>query len=307
MVSERAVVTSPATIANFGPGFDSFGLCLDSPVDKVSVALRDDGRIALEVPEGMGLPTEPSKNTCSFAATKLAEMCGGPRGFDMKLEKGTRPGSGLGSSAASSVGGALAMAALLGVEDMTLVLEASAMGEELVAGVRHYDNVAAALYGGFTAATGAGGRQVVRVDPPALDVVVVLPDIEVNTRDARAVLPRSVPLEDAVYNLSLASAMVDAMIRGDPDAIGRCLDDRLSVPFRKKLVPGFDEVRRVGLESGALGVSLAGSGPAIFAIAKGHADEIRLAMVSALERSAGLSCSSFLTVPGGGAKVLSTG
>lgn len=307
MVSERAVVTSPATIANFGPGFDSFGLCLDSPVDRVSVTLRDDGRIRLEVPEGMGLPTEPSENTSSFAAMKLAEMCGGPRGFDMKLEKGTRPGSGLGSSAASSVGGALAMAALLEVEDMALVLEASALGEELIAGVRHYDNVAAALYGGFTVASGVGGRQIMKVDPPAFDVVVVLPDVEVNTRDARAVLPRSVPLEDAVYNLSMASVMVSAMMRGDVEEVGRCLDDRLSVPFRKKLVPGFDDVRRVGLESGALGVSLAGSGPAIFAVAKGHADEIRMAMVSALKRSSGLSSSSFLTVPGTGAKLRSIG
>jgi homoserine kinase len=302
---ERAEVTSPATIANFGPGFDSFGLCLKSPVDRVSMQAVEDGTVSLEVEGGYDLPETPDDNCSSYAASKLAELSGhAGQGFCMTVEKGMKPGSGIGSSAASSVGGALAMAALLGVEDLGLVLEAAATGEQLVSGTKHYDNVAAALYGGFTAVSDPRTKMILRIEPPELSIVVLLPDVTIETRKARAALPERVPIEDAVYNMSLASGMVDAMARRDVDAVCAHLDDRLSVPYRKALVPGYDFVKEKALESGALGVSLAGSGPAIFAIVdEATAPTVEAAMARALAESAGIESESFVTVPGGGAKV----
>ncbi|MCJ2533316.1 MAG: homoserine kinase [Candidatus Thermoplasmatota archaeon] len=301
---ETAMVTSPATIANFGPGFDSFGLCLDSPLDRISVRRAAKGRIVLRVTGKYEVPSAPEENTASYAAMRLAELCDkGTQGFTMTVRKGMKPGSGIGSSAASSVGGALAMAALLGVKDKGVILEAAAMGEELISGVRHYDNVAAALHGGFTAVVDAEARKIITIKPPALQIVVLMPDISVKTRDARAILPKKVTIDDAVRNLSFASGMVHAMMRRDVRAIGSYLDDRLSVPYRKKLVPGFDAVRENGLEAGALGVSLAGSGPAIFALAERDAGRIKLAMTRALRSTTGLESKSFVTKPGGGAKV----
>jgi homoserine kinase len=283
---ERAEVTSPATIANFGPGFDSFGLCLKSPVDRVSMQAVEDGTVSLEVEGGYDLPETPDDNCSSYAASKLAELSGhAGQGFCMTVEKGMKPGSGIGSSAASSVGGALAMAALLGVEDLGLVLEA-------------------ALYGGFTAVSDPRTKMILRIEPPELSIVVLLPDVTIETRKARAALPERVPIEDAVYNMSLASGMVDAMARRDVDAVCAHLDDRLSVPYRKALVPGYDFVKEKALESGALGVSLAGSGPAIFAIVdEATAPTVEAAMARALAESAGIESESFVTVPGGGAKV----
>jgi homoserine kinase len=301
----RADVVSPATIANFGPGFDSFGLCLESPFDRVSIRRTENCKVSIKVVGKHDLPEEPERNTASFAAMSLAEMCGCPdQGFHMTVRKGMKPGSGIGSSAASSVGGALAMAALIGVKDKRMVLEASVAGEELISGVRHYDNVASALYGGFTAVADArDGRRVIAIKPPKFEVVVLIPDISVNTRDARAVLPKKVAMDDAIMNLSLASGMVHAMMRRDVRAVGAFLGDALSVPYRKKLVPGFDAVREKALEAGALGVSIAGSGPAMFAIAQRDAGKVRLAMARALKEAAGLGSKSFVTVPGNGARV----
>ncbi len=301
---EKAEVTSPATIANFGPGFDSFGLCLESPVDRICLKAAERGRTGLKVVGKYALPTKPEENCSSFAAIRLAEMCGHAGvGFDMTVEKGMKPGSGIGSSAASSVGGALAMAALLGVEDKDMVLEAAAAGEQLVSGTKHYDNVAAALHGGFTAVTDPRSAHVIKIIPPDFQIVVLVPDVSVETRRARGVLPKEVPIEDAVRNLSLASGMIDAMIRRDLDAVCAHLDDTLSVPYRRALVPGYDSVKEGALDSGALAASLAGSGPAMFAIVRDDAPKVEAAMARSLKESTGLDAESFVTVVGDGAKV----
>ena len=303
MSCDRAVVSSPATIANFGPGFDSFGLCLDKPRDGIFIRRLPKGRHEIKVLGKFSLPTRPEKNTASYSAMKLAELCGSPdAGFSMTVRKGMKPGSGLGSSAASSVGGAVAMAAVLGVRDKAMILEASAMGEELVAGSRHFDNVSAALYGGFTVVSDLRTRKILRIRPPQFQIIVALPDISVETRVARSMLPSSVEMKDAVCNVGWASGMLHAMMRRDIRMIGSYLDDKLALPHRMKLIPGYSGVREAAIDAGALGFSISGSGPAVFAISQGNAQKIRKAMVSSF-KSVGLKSDSFITVPGTGVKV----
>lgn len=305
MACDKVIVSSPATIANFGPGFDSFGLCLESPQDTISVRRMPKDRLEVKVLGKHKLPTDPMKNTASYAALKLSELCGRERtGFSMTVRKGMKPGSGLGSSAASSAGGALAMAALLGIRKKELVLEAAAMGEELVAGSRHFDNVSAALYGGFTVVSDLRTRTIIRIRPPPFQIVVVVPDISVETKRARELLPSSVPMEHAVRNIGLASGMLHAMMSRDVRSIGACLDDRLALPHRSALIPGYEDVRNAALSAGAYGMSIGGSGPAVFAITRGKAATIRRSMVGAF-RKAGLKSDSFVTVPGKGAEVRS--
>jgi homoserine kinase len=303
---DRAVVSSPATIANFGPGFDSFGLCLEAPRDVVSIKRLPHGKRELKVLGKYKLPVHPDKNTASFAAIKLAELCGTEDiGFSMTVKKGIKPGSGLGSSAASSAGGALAMAALLGLRSKEMILEASAMGEELVAGSRHFDNVAAAIYGGFTVVSDLRTRTVIQIRPPRFHVIVALPDISVETRKAREILPKGVALADAVCNVGWASGMLHAMMKRNTRMIGSYLDDKLALPYRKALIPGYEDVRAAAIEAGALGVSIGGSGPAVFAISLGNAVRIKKAMAEAFRRSAGLGSQTFVSLPGTGAKVQS--
>lgn len=308
MVCSRAVVSSPATIANFGPGFDSFGLCLQSPRDTVSIRRLPSGKRVVKVLGKHKLPTDPDKNTASYSAARLVELCGcDETGFSITIRKGMKPGSGLGSSAASSVGGALAMATLLNLKNKEMILEAAAMGEELVSGSRHFDNVAAALYGGFTVVSDLKTRTVIQLRPPRFQIVVVLPDISVETRRAREVLPRTVPMEHAVSNVGLASGMIHAMFKRNVRQMGAYLDDKLALPYRSALIPGYESVRDAALKSGAYGVSIGGSGPAVFAITQGNAQRIRKAMVGAFRTAANLKSESFITVPGTGAKVESVG
>ncbi len=303
MVFTRAVVSSPASIANFGPGFDAFGLCLNSPRDRITV-VRDRGqKRTVRVVGKHTLPTKPEKNVASYAAICLAGLCGkADIGFSMSVRKGMKPGSGLGSSAASSAGGALAMAALLGVKDKRKVLEAAAMGEELVSGSRHFDNVAAAIYGGFTIVSDVKTRTVIQVSPPRFQVIIALPDISIETRAARAILPRTVRLGDAATNVGWASGMMHAMMKGDVPLIGKYLNDKLATPYRCQLIPGYDEVRDAAMKAGAVGVSIGGSGPAVFAISQSGGSRIGSAMVSSF-RKVGLRAESFVTCPGKGAVV----
>lgn len=297
-------VSSPASIANFGPGFDTFGLCLEYPVDSISIKAEPSGVVKLKSLGKYTVPSSPMENTASYAAVKLGEICGHDRiGFTMTVRKGMKPGSGLGSSAASSVGGALAMAALLDVRDKGLVLEAAAMGEELVSGSRHFDNVSAALYGGFTVVSDLKTRTIIQIRPPMFKVVVVVPEIHIETRNAREILPSSVSMADAVCNVSWASGMLHAMMKRNVRMMGSYLDDKLALPYRSALIPGYQEVRESALNAGAAGVSIGGSGPAVFAITQSNAVSIKKAMVEAFRHSAGLRTESFITVPGKGARV----
>jgi homoserine kinase len=235
---------------------------------------------------------------------KLAEACGIRRfGFSMTIRKGMKPGSGIGSSAASSVGGALAMASLLGITNKDLILEAAGMGEELIAGSRHFDNVAAALFGGFTVVSDARSRTILRIRPPRFEVAVVIPGISVETKRARKLLPDKVPMGDAVANLSWASGMIHAMLTKDVTAVGRYLEDRLALPYRKSLIPAYDDVKEAAMSSGAAGVSIGGSGPTVFAICEDGGERVRKAMAKAFKSKGGLSTESFVTVPGTGARV----
>jgi homoserine kinase len=236
---------------------------------------------------------------------RLAELCGTEDvGFSMTVKKGIKPGSGIGSSAASSAGGALAMAAILGVRSKEMVLEAAGMGEELVAGSRHFDNVAAAIYGGFTVVSDLETRTILQIRPPRFQVIVALPDVYIETRKAREILPKTVTLGDAVCNVGWASGMLHAMMKRDVRMIGTYLDDKIALPYRKALIPGYEEVHDAAMAAGALGVSIGGSGPTVFAIAQGNAARIKKAMSDAFMRSAKLKSNTFITVPGTGAKVL---
>jgi len=308
MPCERAVVSSPATIANFGPGFDSFGLCLESPCDRIAVRRLPKGRHEVRILGKYKLPNRPDQNTASYAAMRLAELCGhADAGISMTIRKGMKPGSGLGSSAASSAGGALAMATILGIRNKEVILEASAMGEELVAGSRHFDNVSAAIYGGFTVVSDLKTRTIIRIKPPRFQIIVALPEISVETRRAREILPTSITISDAVCNVGWASGMLHAMMKRNVRMIGSYLDDRLALPYRIRLIPGYEAVRESALKAGAYGVSIGGSGPAVFAIAQGRAVTIRKAMVDTFKKAAGLRAESFITVPGTGARVESKG
>ena len=268
----------PATVANVGPGFDCFGFGLEQKGDVVSSkVVREPGvRIAAIRGDGGVLPLDTEKNTAGVAARYVWERyhpITEKFGLELEIDKGLSIGSGLGSSAASAVGGAVAAMKALVLEwsldyDEDLVLEAAIEGEALASGARHADNVAPALYGGFTVVQSASPPHVARFTPKLpFQVAVVTPEITITTMEARSSLPELVPLKDAAANWANAAAMVLALLHGDAELFARCLEDRVVEPHRATRIDGYEEAKRAALNVGVYGCVLGGSGPAMVALA----------------------------------------
>jgi homoserine kinase len=300
-------VFAPASVANFGPGFDALGMALDGLGDTVEVRRAEAGargvRITAITGEAGDIPLEPSRNCAGRAAEAVLETLRGKAGRDagleMRIHKGLPQGSGLGSSAASAVCGAVAAHLLFGsVLGSNALLAASLEGEMVASEGRHADNLAASLLGGFTIVKSHDPLEVVRLEAPALiRVVVALPQMRLETRYARSVLPDMVPLKDAVSNWANVAALVAAVARGNVADIGRAVVDRVVEPVRARLIPGFQDVKAAALAAGAYGCSISGAGPSVFAIATPESGEtIGLAMRAAFERH-GLACRHFVCAP----------
>ena len=307
MVS-RVVLSAPATIANLGPGFDVFGLALAEPFDVVEARVSKS-EIKITDITGVGaasLPRDSDLNTVGIAAAKAMELIGCERGLELKIKKGIKPGGGMGSSGAGAAAGAVAVNELFGGGlSKRELIEAAAVAEAAVAGSAHYDNVTPAIVGGFTIVASIEPFEYLALKPPQMKIVIAQPEIEVSTRKAREILPKEVPLRDAVANVSRASAMVAALNERDLATFGRCMVDSIAEPARASLIPGFFEVKRAAIEAGALGAAMAGSGPAVFAITKPRANvkKVAKAMRGAF-KGAGLKCATIITSPGQGVKIL---
>lgn len=260
------LVHSPATLSNLGCGFDVFGLALAAPYDTIRLTRRAAPGISIRHHDPYNLPTDPARNVAGVALRALLQAGLEEIGFDLEITKGIMPGSGVGSSAASAVGAVVAANALLGNRFTKMQLVDFAMeGEALASGARHADNIAPAVFGGFT---------VVRALEPALDIIalpapplwvaVVHPQIEVKTSDSRKVLPATVPLGLAVRQWANVAGLTAGFLTADYELIGRSLADYIVEPARLQLIPGLVEARTRALAAGAIGGGISGSGPSIF-------------------------------------------
>ena len=302
MVDEKVRVFGPASLSNLGPGFDTLGLCLDGIGDVVEARKTDEPGVAIHFSDtefGRGITTDPQKNTAGVAAQLVLDHLGYESGVALSIEKGFKPGSGIGSSAASAVGAAYATSLLLGnALSKDELINAVLGGEAIASGARHGDNVLPALFGGLILVSSSDPTQYRRISLRSdLWIVVILPEVQVLTRQARAMLPKDVPLRDAVNQASALAFMIDAFRAGDWDVVGRfMMEDRIAEPVRSTLVPCYNQIKTAALDAGAYGCALTGSGPAMFAIAdhKNHADSIRQAMREAC-KSVGIDCSVYLS------------
>lgn len=220
---------------------------------------------------GQDLPLETAKNVAGVAGLALLEALGSEAGFDIKIEKKIKAGSGIGSSAASSAGAVWAINHLLGNPYTTIELIPFAMeGERLASGVAHADNVAPALLGGFTLVRSTDPLDVVSLPSPReLYATVIHPQIEIKTADSRRILKSSLSLKDAITQWGNVGGLVAGLYREDYELIGRSLQDVVIEPVRSILIPGFDEIKAAALNAGALGCGISGSGPSVFALSKG--------------------------------------
>lgn len=297
---DRVSVFAPATVANVASGFDVLGFALDSPGD--SVTLTRSGERGVRVISITGdegrLPRDPKRNTAAVAAAAFLDKVGNPFGVEISLDKRMPLSSGLGSSAASAVASVTAANILAGTPLSPMELLPFTMEAERVAcGSAHADNVAPSLLGGFVLIRSYEPLDVVRLPVPhGLSCAVVHPHAEVRTEDARRVLKKEIRLSDAIRQWGNLAALVAALYNGDLQLLGRSLQDVVAEPARSLLIPGFAGVKSAALESGALGCSISGSGPSIFALCAGREDSARAgaAMVAAF-KGAGLESDLYLS------------
>ena len=262
-------VLAPATVSNVVCGFDCLGFALAEPFDEMTVRKIAEREVRIINHDSYGLPTAPAKNVAGVALQAVLDAIGADFGFEAEITKHIKPGSGIGSSAASAAGAVVAANRLIGDRFSRLELVELAMaGEMLASGSRHADNLAPCIYGGFTLVRSSEPLDIVELDFPPLYVTVIHPQIEIKTSEARAMLPKEVPLKDAIRNWSNLGALVAGLAKIDYNLISRSLEDTIVEPVRRSLIPKFDEVKAASLEAGALGGGISGSGPSMFMISK---------------------------------------
>ena len=269
---EEVKVFAPATVANVACGFDVLGFAINHPGDTVIARKsKGTGLTISAIHNGEGLSTHPEENVVTVAVQTFLHYIGSDQAIDFELTKGVKPGSGIGSSAASSAAAVVAANYLLGepLEKKELV-QFAMMGEKLASGTAHADNVAPSVCGGFTLIRSYEPLDIIKIAAPAnLWCTVIHPQLEVKTRDARRVLKGGIDLKKAITQWGNVGGLIAGLHQSDYDLIGRSLVDVVIEPIRSILIPGYADVNEAALKSGALGCSISGSGPSIFTLCEG--------------------------------------
>jgi homoserine kinase len=286
---DEAVAFAPASVGNVGVGFDVLGHSMDAVGDRVRARRTAAKGVTIRGIDGVvrHLPRDPSRNTAGVAVQAMLEAIDPGHGFELTIEKGIPLGSGLGGSAASAVAAVVAANALLGEPFEKLPLLKFAMrGEKVASGALHVDNVAPSLYGGLILTVGIDDPHVTPIPvPDGVRAVLVHPHIELPTRKSREVLNRSVTLSDVVWQQANLAGFLAGCFTRDLHLIRVSLEDVVIEPQRRDLIPGFRDVKAAALDRGALGCSISGAGPSVFAWAEeSTAPAIRDGMVAAFER-----------------------
>ena len=304
-VNQWIKIKAPATVANMVCGFDILGFAVNNPYDEMEMRLvhlaAGQSSITIINMDDYNLPTDPEKNVAGAALLAMIEEYTANSiiekslasdstentsttsssltenelvdfskiGFEVKINKRIKPGSGVGSSAASSAGAVVGANYLLGNPFSKDDLVRFAMnGEKVASGVKHADNIAPCIHGGVTLVRSIFPLEVIALPSPTLFVTIVHPQIEVRTADARSILKQNVQLKDAIKQWGNIAGLVAGLMKGDYDLIGRSLEDVIIEPVRSILIPGFDDLKKACTAAGALGGGISGSGPSIFFLSK---------------------------------------
>lgn len=265
-------IFSPATVANVSCGFDVLGFCLDTLGDEMIIRKTVEKGIKITKIEGFDLPFEVENNVAGVAALAIYNDAKPDCGFEIEIHKNIKPGSGVGSSSASASGSVFAINKLLGNPyNNTQLTDFAMKGEAVASGCEHADNIAPALFGGFTLVKSTIPLEVLQIPTPnKLFATIIHPQIEIKTSESRSILPENIPLKDAITQWANVGSLIHALHTDNYELIGRSLNDVVVEPHRRKLIPYFNNVKDIAIKHGALGCGISGSGPSIFMLNKGH-------------------------------------
>lgn len=270
-MSDSIKIFSPATVANVGCGYDVLGFCLDNLGDEMIIRKTNEKGIKITKIDGFDLPYEVDQNVAGISALAFYDAFKPDCGFEIEIDKRIKPGSGVGSSAASAVGSVFGMNELLGRPFNKTELTAFAMkGEAFASKCEHADNLAPAIFGGFTLVKSVSPIDILEIPSPSeLFVTIIHPQIEIKTSEARAILPKEIPMDKGITQWANLGSLIHALHTEDYELISRSLVDVVIEPYRSQLIPAFDQVKMAAIDAGALGCSISGSGPSIFMLSKG--------------------------------------
>ncbi len=259
----------PGTVANMVCGFDILGMAISEPYDVMDFKLLNEKKVIIHHTDNFNLPTEPEKNVAGIVLLEILKNIKENIGFEVSICKNIKPGSGLGSSAASAAGAAFGANELLGkIFSPTEMVHYAMFGEELASGVKHADNIAPCIFGGVTLVKSTLPLDIIPLASPHLFVTAVHPQVEVKTSDARQILKKDIKLKDAITQWGNVAGLVAGIMKNDYPLIGRSLQDVIIEPVRSILIPAFGEIKAKSLELGALGGGISGSGPSIFMLSE---------------------------------------
>ena len=261
----------PASVANVSCGFDVLGFCLNGIGDEIIIRKSSNKGLNISRITGAKLPFDPKKNVATIAASAILKNFNLDYGFDFEIKKNIKPGSGIGSSAASAVGAVYGINKLIGNPfKRNELIKFALEGEKFASKAEHADNIAPALFGGFTLVRSNKTLDVIKLPYPKMLYVTILhPEIELKTAHARSILKKSIPLNDFIKQSGNLAALISALYTNNYNLISRSLKDYIIEPHRSKLIPQFDLLKKTAISSGALGSGISGSGPSIFALSKG--------------------------------------
>jgi len=297
--STTVCAIAPGGIGNLGPGLDVLGCAVEGLHDRVWATRLDEPGVCIDEPGHPDLPRDPELHTSAIAATEVLRRAGAESvGVALTIDKGLPIAGGQGGSAASAVAGAVATNALIGhpLPEYQLI-EAALVAEAAVSG-RQADNIAPILLGGIILVRSIDPLDLVRLPvPDALRIVLVHPEYQLNTTDARRALPARIDRQTALHQAAQVAAIVAALAAGDLELLGRAIDDRIAEPARAPLLPGFAETKYAAMAAGALGCSISGAGPSAFALVESEpvGQAVAVAMCDAYE-ALGIKATARVTV-----------
>ncbi|MGH1519468.1 homoserine kinase [Chryseobacterium sp. JK1] len=275
---KKVKIKVPATVANLVCGFDILGMAVHEPYDEMELKILETPDIIIKHEDSFGLPENPSENVAGIVLLKIQEHLKLNTGFEVIIRKHIKPGSGLGSSAASAAGAAFGANILLkNILSKEEMVHFAMFGEELASGVRHADNIAPCIYGGITLVKSTDPIDIIPLNAPELFVAAVHPQVEVKTSDSRQILKKNISLKSAVEQWGNIAGLIAGIQKNDLSLIGRSLHDVIVEPVRSILIPKFDEIKAGSLQMGALGGGISGSGPSIFMLAEKQETAERIA------------------------------
>ena len=291
-------ISAPATVANIGCGYDTIGFALDGVYEEVTVRRRDDELLTISEIEGADLSLDPASNVATIAAKALLDHVGYEQGFDFHIKKLFKPGSGLGSSASSAAGAVFGVNQLLPNPISTSELLPFALeGEAFASKSYHADNVAPSLLGGCICMRSYDPLDYFEVPiAEELEVLIVRPNVEVKTSEAKGILPKQIDLATARNQWGNLASLVQALHTKDWDRLNASIEDFIAEPVRKSLIPGYDEVKNIARAHNSVGFNISGSGPSTFSLTN---DQNKAATImkncADIYETAGISTISFIS------------